>query len=691
MKQETNPKIFWSPWVVPLFLLVICMLAYGLLIPTLGYYWDDWPYALVNHRFGPSGYPEFVASDRPYSAWIFMALTWLLGEQPVGYHITGIFLYWICAVLFWRLIRLVWPEHPNEALWAAMLFAVYPGFLGHLQAIIYNHHFTAMALYLFSLVATILALKKPKENRYWHIPAVLAMALSQFSIEYYLGWEAVRPVLVWIVLSRRLTDRKHRLEAVLKQIVPYWLATFGFLAWRLLVFQFSTYQPVGREEAGVVSLVWLLDILSQVADAVIVAWRRALPILSSQDYSAPFWLAYLGLTMLAIGLVFAFLTYFNQHSEKKHSDKKHSAEKTNAPSDSRYKFTMPAFVVALVGIGAAGWPFWLVDLQLRIQSFFYSRFTLAFVPWASLFVVVLVHLIYNCRKRWAQWISLALVALLVGGSVGWHFWNANHYRNDWIEVQRYFQQLVTRAPGIKPGTTLVVNDMRSITLYQDDSLTAILNWTYAPENYTHAVDYVIFYLSVRLGNSLPALEPGLPIEHPMRSMQFSGSTDQILVVHYDPPGCLRIIDGRQPDRVPLTLPEKLVPAVPLSDISLINPAQSPPAAPPATLFDLTTTGSWCLYYQEAELAAQRGDWKRVAELGGIAYASDDQPNELTENFVFIEGYLRAGDLEQALILSEALIEQTDSSLRTPICSIWRQVERDRPQAFDLDYGSLCSP
>jgi len=53
--------------------------------------------------------------------------------------------------------------------------------------------------------------------------------------------------------------------------------------------------------------------------------------------------------------------------------------------------------------------------------------------------------------------------------------------------------------------------------------------------------------------------------------------------------------------------------------------------------------------------------------------------------------LRAGDLEQALILSEALIDQTDSSLSRPICSIWRQVESDRPQAFDVDYGSFCSP
>jgi len=100
---------------VPLILLILCVLAYGLLIPTLGYYWDDWPYAWINHMYGPAGYPQYVALDRPYSAWIFMLLTSFLGEQPLGYHISALLLYWLCAVLFWSLVRLVWPGHEKEA------------------------------------------------------------------------------------------------------------------------------------------------------------------------------------------------------------------------------------------------------------------------------------------------------------------------------------------------------------------------------------------------------------------------------------------------------------------------------------------------------------------------------------------------------------------------------------------------
>lgn len=100
MQNKKIKKFSQSTPFVPLSLLVLCILAYGLLIPSLGYYWDDWPYAWINHTFGPAGYPEFVTSDRPFSAWIFMGLAALWGEQPFGYHISSLLLYWLCAILF---------------------------------------------------------------------------------------------------------------------------------------------------------------------------------------------------------------------------------------------------------------------------------------------------------------------------------------------------------------------------------------------------------------------------------------------------------------------------------------------------------------------------------------------------------------------------------------------------------------
>lgn len=225
---------------VPLTLLLLCILAYGLLIPTLGYYWDDWPYAYINHLFGPEGYPDFVALDRPYSAWIFMGLSAIFGERPFGYHINALLFFWVCVLLFWYLLRLLWPHHEKEALWASLLFAVYPGFLGHPQAIIYNHHFIGMALYLFSFIGMVRAIKMPMKGCLawrqiaWHLPALSALVLSQFSIEYFLGWEAIRPILVWIALKKRDVNLERRVGWGLMHTIPYWLEAWlsssgGFL------------------------------------------------------------------------------------------------------------------------------------------------------------------------------------------------------------------------------------------------------------------------------------------------------------------------------------------------------------------------------------------------------------------------------------------------------------------------------
>ncbi len=685
MAEPLQPKKYKNLW-TPLFLLVVCVLAYGLLIPSLGLYWDDLPYALIYQRFGPGGYPAFVASDRPHSAWVFMGLTWLLGEQPLGYHIFGLLLYWLCAVLFWWLLRLIWPDHKKEALWAALLFAIYPGFLGQPKTIIYNHHFSAMLLYLFSFIGTVWAVQPPsteggKQSAWlWHIPAVLATALSQFTIEYYIGWEAVRVIIVWILLSRRPLSQEERVGGSLLNLIPYWLASLGFMVWRVLIFRFPTYRPLGGEETSILSLSWWSDIFSQVIDAVFVVWGRAIPNLSNQDYSQPFWLAYLFLTLFSTGFVFLLLYLFTGRSQAlSHNDGRARPKR---------RFGLSALLLAVSGIAFAGWPFWLVDLQLSIEGHFYSRFTLAFIPWVALLVVVGLHFLDRIPFRFTKVITTGLVALLVGGSVGWHFWNANLYRNQWSDVQQYFQQVVQRAPGLEPGTILLINDLQSLSLYQDDSLTALLNWIYAPESNTQDLDYAVFYLSVRLGRDFPSLETGHPIEKDFRSLHFSSSTDNFLVVYHEPPGCVRFLDPSLPDRLPLELPDAMLAAVPLSNLDLIITDQDPLASPPTGLFDLPATESWCLYYQEAELAAQQGDWARVAEIAHLAYARDDQANEVTEHFVFIEGYLHAGEVETAFTLSERARDSGEGLIDGKICGIWRGVagERDLSPYFD----QLCS-
>jgi len=93
LKIIITNKYFDFVWLF--FLSIFC---FGLLIPKLGFYWDDLPYLYA--AFGPAGFPEYVSSDRPFSAWIFSATTFLFGFNPVGYHVLAFFLRWGCTILF---------------------------------------------------------------------------------------------------------------------------------------------------------------------------------------------------------------------------------------------------------------------------------------------------------------------------------------------------------------------------------------------------------------------------------------------------------------------------------------------------------------------------------------------------------------------------------------------------------------
>jgi len=621
-----------------------------------------------------------------------MGLTWLLGEQILGYHIAGLLLHWLCGLLLWQLVRTIWPHHELEALCTGLFFIIYPGFLGHPQTITYSHHFLAMTLYLFSLIATVKAVKVTNRKALlhkawlWHLPSLIATGLSQFTIEYFLGWEAVRTVLVVLIIFRRSTNLEEKVGNSLLNLIPYWLITLGFLVWRVFIFRFPTYRPFDEGGLSFTAFSWWFDIISQVIEAVFIVWIYT-PIQSiSYALSQPDWFAYLLLTLFSSSFVFLYLHYIFHHPAE-------NSLGTEMPT--KYKFGVSALLVAVTGIAFAGWPFWLVNLSLDITDQFRSRFTLAFIPWVALLTTVLFHILSKIRNRFWSLVRSGLIAILVGFSIGYHYWNTTIYRSQWVEVQAYFQQLIHRAPGLENGTVLLVNDMRSIILFQDDSLTALLNWIYAPDNLTENLDFAVFYLSVRLGSSLPDLEPGLPISHDYRSLNFSGSTDKLLVVFYEPPGCLRVLDPNQPDRIPQSLPEAMVPAVPLSNLATIitNPV---PASPPSHLFSLQESDNWCLFFQDAELAAQKGNWQQVAEIGDQALAGEDRAKELTEYFVFIEGYLRTGQLSQAFTISELLNEQTQGAFDERTCRLWQVVQEDNPHYFDDNIdaqsmiGQICS-
>jgi hypothetical protein len=72
---------------IPLLFLIVTILAYGLLLPLTGFYWDDWPFAWIARFLGPAEFLPAFAGVRPFLGPIFFVTTNLIPPVPIYWQI----------------------------------------------------------------------------------------------------------------------------------------------------------------------------------------------------------------------------------------------------------------------------------------------------------------------------------------------------------------------------------------------------------------------------------------------------------------------------------------------------------------------------------------------------------------------------------------------------------------------------
>jgi len=225
---------------------------------------------------------------------------------------------------------------------------------------------------------------------------------------------------------------------------------------------------------------------------------------------------------------------------------------------------------------------------------------------------------------------------------------------------------------LKPDTLVLMNE--KLSFYADNSISAPLNWIYAPKNHSDQIDYVLFYPTNRLDHSLPALQKDIPIQYDYIAGQFNGNTSQVVAFYYDPPACLRLLEPELDANNRFILDDSHM----REASALSNPGQildSADAIMPA-IYQPEPVHGWCYYFEKADLARQFGDWKEVTKLGDIALKLNDHPNNPVERFVFIEGYTQKGDWDQALKLSKESYQVSKSYLGPLLCQLWKRIETE---------------
>src|SRR5512133_37378 len=207
-------------WIIPLLLAALCFFSFGIFIPSLGFYWDDWAKILVARLQGLSAYWQYYAGDRPLSAWTHVFLTPILGVKPAAWQIFTLSMRFLSAWGIYVLSIPLRPKHGLQAGIAASIFAVYPLFGQQAIAVTFHQQWMQYALIIGSFNLMLLAIRDEKHAVRWTALALLVSIIQLTITEYFAPLELLRPFLLWFMLPDYSTH-KQKLLATLKKWAPY--------------------------------------------------------------------------------------------------------------------------------------------------------------------------------------------------------------------------------------------------------------------------------------------------------------------------------------------------------------------------------------------------------------------------------------------------------------------------------------
>jgi hypothetical protein len=595
-----------------------------------------------------------------------MLTTPLFGESTTAWQFFSIFTRWLTSLALWWSLMGLWPRQPKQAFWASALFAVYPGFGQQYIAVTYSNAYLVFSLFILSFGAMIWAIRSQRiENiRRWSLPlmvlSLLGSAFSMFITEYFLGLELLRPFLLWVLLGEEYENRKQRLSQVALRWAPYLAILIPFIAWRAFYTPSPRAQIVLLEGLLKTPLATLLalgrTIIQDFVELNFLGWFHDLDLAYLNDFDQNVIVTLAGAVLLSAALTIFYLLRL-----------KNSRPAVNDTEQATpFSWARQAIGLGIAATLVSGWTIWITDLHFELL-FPYDRFALITMLGTALLIAGLIGLLD--RK---SFIGAILVGVLVGVSAGIQFQHRLAYRQEWLSQKTFFWQLLWRAPGIQPGTAVMTSEI-PFTYYSDNSLTAPLNWIYAPDNKSQQMDYLLYDIEARLGENFSGLEPGMTIDMPYRTAEFQGSTSQAIVLFYDPPRCLKVMNPAL-DRFLPVKPLYIREATPLSRLDLILPQPASPAAPPLNILGQEPAHAWCYYFEKAELYAQTGDWEKVAEMADSAlkitkHFTDKNVSELIP---FAMGYAHTGKWEKAVELSLNAYQIWDKT-QYPLCDAWQSI------------------
>ena len=655
------PRFSLTEKAIPFALLGITVLSFGLLIPWLGFYWDDWPVMYMTETQGATGFWDFYQYDRPFSAWTYIVFAPLLGTSPLVWQIFTLLLRWLTAACLWACLRIIWPEKPLQSFWVAALFAVCPIFTQQYVAVAYSQHWICYLLYFCSVY---LMLKAQQARRTFYLLTILSAGLSlvqMLTMEYFLGLELLRPVILWLYFRERESSAPIR-ETLRRVAAAGWIygaLLIVYVIWRMFFLRLAEpdpNQPVFFGEllnSPIQALLGLLQKALQDFLYLVLAWFTAVKP-SEFDLQRPFSLAILVIAVLGSILFGMILSRYRPSEEGTVND----------------RWYVQALVLGALGIVLGTLPVWLINRQVSVGPLG-SRFGLAAMFGLSLLFVGFLE--WLSPRRGAKF---TVICLLIGVAIHTNLHIAKAYQQAWEKQRAFYWQLFWRAPYLPPGTAFISDGeiFSYVGLYSTSMGISLL---YPPVDKPQEVPYWFFSYWERLYRFPEEIVSGITLEEGLRNHSFRGDSRNAILLDFAPEAnrCLRLLSLREADDPDLS--EAMRGLLSISNLGRIERAPRNDWQPPTSIFGPEPEPAWCYYYEKAELANQYEDWEGVIRLMDEAKSRGFAPIEMKEFMPLLEAYLQTGEVETARALSLQMA-RLSNNIDDRVCSAWQEALNRSP-------------
>lgn len=649
---EQKPRLFSF-----ILLLIVGLLAYGIMLPLVGFYGDDWSYIWLLYKGG--GIDVFLWNNRGLLIPLFKFLGQILGSHPLPWQIYNFCLHLLTAFSFWLVLDQLWPALRKYTRLAAVLFLIYPGYKLSYVSVNMSIFFIVLPCLLFSFYLSLRVERTPAKKWLFLAGSLLLEIINLTLTEYFFFMELIRPVLLYLQFRRM----GQPVRQSIKKSFTAWLPFLGIFVIAVIWRKFNQTNINGyytltllenlKANPLAATFQWIKQMAGDMFKTNILAWAVAVyPKAILRGQHLPYYY-YLG-AILLVGALLAFFIY--RRSSK-------SVE------------TGPVSTGLLwIGLGVlwslfSGWPIWLAQLKIG-TDFVTSRFFLPFIIGSVLVAAGLVMLL--ARQRIAQ---AALTALLIISSIGFQNLLGNNYRMDWQSQKAFFTQLYWRFGQIKPGTLFIFSESPT-SEGEENSFSAEMNWIFSPTKADKNLDYYGYFIEEKFDQDNPGMLDGQPVLKGHHIGDFTASAEQIVTVYIDKRNCIRVLYPRydtlrgQYNSFTRQMAAFSNPSAAEDKSEIMDDAITPREMLSST-FGAPAQPDWCQFYQQADMLRQKNDWSGIAEISDqinpLDFLQDWQ--KLT---LFVEANARAGRSDRAAELLHEIDSQTptDKTMYCAITSDW---------------------